>query len=177
MWQCGSEGFARDAKFCCESEAESRRCCSTETAVFTLKAAVVGPSTSIEVSSSSLRVSSTGASAAQSVTSGSAAATGTSTVLPTEKKSNKAVGIGAGIGGALAGCILVAVVVFCVRKMRKEKVVGVKENEVLTAEMEEQKRPVELSTHPVELPPNPQPVWELPGHGVGRSPRISHAMH
>jgi hypothetical protein len=178
VWQCGSEGYARDAKFCCESEAESKRCCSTETAVFTLLSAQVGASTSVSVTSSSVslvassrRASSTG----PAVTSGvESSPTGSPAPSKEGKGNNKAVGIGAGVGGALAGCILVAVVVFCVRKhKKKQKGNGTGASELYGAAMQqENKHPVELSTHPVELPPNPQMAWELPANVSGRTSRI-----
>lgn len=198
VWQCGSEGYARDARFCCESEAESKRCCSTTTAVFTLKSASAGPSTGGAVTSSGIRESSStasAASAAQSVASSLEASATGSLEVPTEeeKKRYKAIGIGAGVGGAFVGCVFVAVVVFCVRKRRREKkgAVGVKESagqdqnayavgvnesagrDQNACAVEERKPPVELSTteRVTELAPDPQPVWELPGHET-RSPRI-----
>jgi hypothetical protein len=45
VWQCVTKGYAQEAQFCCESDAEKQRCCETETAVFSLDNATLGPST------------------------------------------------------------------------------------------------------------------------------------
>jgi hypothetical protein len=111
VWQCGSEGYARDAKFCCESEAESKRCCSTETAVFTLLAASVGPSTSIKTTQlSSLRVGTSKIEPSSTRSKSAPANTSTPTTPVPEQRNrkSKAVGTGAGVGGALALLILIA---------------------------------------------------------------------
>lgn len=111
-----------------------------------------------------------------------ASATSSTTALPYVVKNYKAIGIGSGIGGAVAGCILIAIIVFCVRKRRRERgekagVVGVEKThhgETPQAYVvEENKSPVELSTteRVGELAPNPLPVWELPGHDA-RTPRV-----
>jgi hypothetical protein len=168
VWQCGSEGFARDARFCCESEAESTRCCSTQTALFTLRAASVGPSTSISTthsSTSSARSSTIGPSSRRS--DGVPGNTSPPTVPESQfyERLGKQVGIGAGVGGALLFMILVAGVVFCMRRRKQKKQDLGKATDGQEVEMaRENKHPHELATHPIELPPQPHLAWELPGN-------------
>jgi hypothetical protein len=169
VWQCGSEGFARDAKFCCESEAESKRCCSTQTALFTLLSASVGPSTSIKTtqSSTSTALSSTigpGPTRSEGVPANTSPP---ATSAPTPKRRmNTAVSVGAGVGGTLIVLVLIAGVIFCMRKRKHKKQNMAKANdgqqEITMAE--ENKHPYELATHPIELPPQPHLAWELPGN-------------
>jgi hypothetical protein len=71
----------------------------------------------------------------------------------------------------VAGCILVAVIVFCMRKHKRQKKESVPGASELPID-QENKHPYELSTHPVELPPNPQMVWELPTNALGRTSRV-----
>jgi uncharacterized protein HemX len=121
VWQCGSEEFARDAKFCCESEAESKRCCSTQTALFTLLAASVGPSTSVSTTQSS--TSSVRSSTSLSRSDGVPANTSPPAVPQSQsrRRENKEEKFGAGVGGALVLMLLVAGVVFCMRKRKQKK--------------------------------------------------------
>lgn len=42
VWQCFDQGFAHDATYCCESESEKSRCCSTSSALLHLASASVG---------------------------------------------------------------------------------------------------------------------------------------
>ncbi|KAH7094911.1 hypothetical protein FB567DRAFT_511308 [Paraphoma chrysanthemicola] len=183
VWQCGSQGYARDAAYCCESEAEKTRCCSTSSAVFTLLAATIGASTSVSTSSSTpitstSRSSSTGPTASASRTESGAATTSSTAPLAGESKSNsKAIGIGVGVGGAVL-IIIAAGIVFFIRKKKRQRTAADKihANELPdSAIARRNKHPVEVWTQPQELPTQTSPaaVWELPaetqrGSNVGR---------
>ncbi|KAH7085260.1 hypothetical protein BKA63DRAFT_13757 [Paraphoma chrysanthemicola] len=183
VWQCGSQGYAREAAYCCESDAEKTRCCSTSSAVFTLQAAVIGASTSVSTSSSApitstSRSSSTGPTASAS-RSESGAAPSLSASLGGESKTNsKAIGIGVGVGGAVLLIIIAAGVVFFIRKKKRQATTGDKShmNELPDSAVARQsKHPVEVWTQPQELPTqnSPAAVWELPadaqrGSNIGR---------
>ena len=110
VWQCGAQGYGRESQFCCESEAERQRCCETETAVFVLGSAKLGPSTVVASSTST----STSSSAATSILTSSASSTpsetrasDTATAIPPasdrtgSRSSNNATTIGASVGGAV----------------------------------------------------------------------------
>jgi hypothetical protein len=168
VWQCGSEGFARDAKFCCESEAESKRCCSTQTALFTLLAASVRPSTSISTtqsSTSSARSSTIGLSSTRSDGVPVNTSPPTAPQSDSYRRMGKEVRTGAGVGGALVLMILVAGVVFCMRKRKhkKQDLAEATDGQGFTM-ARENKHPYELATYPTELPPQPHLAWELPGN-------------
>lgn len=176
--QCKGQGYGEPkAEFCCESTGEGTRCCATETAVFTLVAAVVGPSTNAAVMTSRSVVSSLGS--LSSVGTASVTETGRSEIglatttpaVPKISKDDKTVGIGVGVGVGVALMILLATIVVVVRRHKKRKAqvehvssttCGEGVNYIKT-ELEA-KHLCELATHPAELPPCPTPVLELPGH-------------
>ncbi|KAH8727087.1 hypothetical protein GQ44DRAFT_127413 [Phaeosphaeriaceae sp. PMI808] len=173
VWQCGSQGFGRDARFCCESAAESTRCCQTETAVFTLLAASVGPST--RITTSSALVSSTRSSEIPPSQTGPSAITAGATETPIPKKKDyKGVGIGVGVGGGAALTILATVIFIFIRrrKGKGEKVSTASQYYEHRAGELESKTPHELqhTTSPVELPSQRQLAWELPADGPGNVP-------
>ena len=173
VWQCGSQGYGREAEYCCESEAEGQRCCQTDTAVFTLTSATVGPYTGVE-SSSSLSLSTSATSSASTTPLPTPSRTGTGSVTqnsqsPPADASNqsdsKAIPIGAGVGGALGGCLLTALLVFFIRRHKRKRVAPrLDEPPVAVAEFNDK---AELSTEEsyAELSSQSQikAVWELPG--------------
>ncbi|KAF1928317.1 uncharacterized protein M421DRAFT_158384 [Didymella exigua CBS 183.55] len=193
VWQCGSQGYAEEAKYCCESEAERQRCCSTQEAVFTLQGAAVGASTSASTTSTSLLITSAGSliTSADSSTSGptatpsssaEAASTTASLAAPTttaqpRETNGTAIGIGAGVGGAIGLIILVTVVLLFVWRRRRTKRHGMIEGPGVSELHGTAKQPVEVWTQPAEvytqpheLPSRGQPVWELPADP--RTPRV-----
>jgi hypothetical protein len=136
IWECGAQGYAKEAEYCCESQAERQRCCSTSSAVFTLPGATVGAFTGLPPSSSAVpttRMSSSATSTIGSATTMTNTATSTfASLLPTSatpqgepvtEKSNSGLMIGAGIGGGLGGLLLIAAGIFLFfwQKKRKQK--------------------------------------------------------
>lgn len=188
VWQCGSQGYAEEAKYCCESEAERQRCCSTEKAVFTLQGAVVGASTSASttsstsLSASSLRISASGptptASSTSGVTSSGVTTSGiTSSITPTttppvtetpQNSNTKLIAIAAGVGGAVGLIIIIGVIIFFVRKHKRVEQ-GRQTGDPNVSELHgTAKQPVEVWTQPAEVWTQPQelstqiqPAWEL----------------
>lgn len=172
VWQCGSQGYAEEAKYCCESEAERQRCCSTEKAVFTLAGAEVGASTSASPTSASTTPTPSFASSAKtsfgltptSFTASQTASPSTSGGSPTPTTtgdgadSSKAIGIGAGVGGGVGFVLLIAVIYFLVRRHRhRGGRTGLKGPERQGPEVSElpgtpRKQIVEVWTQPQELP-------------------------
>lgn len=188
VWQCGSQGYAEEAKYCCESEAERQRCCSTQNAVFTLQGAVVGASTSasttsISSSSTSVSTSTSGPTATMSSASETASMTASlsapaATAQSQDTNNTKAIGIGAGVGGAVGLIILIAVVLFFVRRHRRAKRHDMAEGPSVSELHGTAKQPVEVWTQPAEvytqpheLPSRGQPVWELPADP--KTPRVT----
>lgn len=138
VWACGgAQGYGKVAEYCCESAAEGTRCCSTETAVFTLAAASVGPSVgalasttasraaSLAVTQVSIVASRTRGVASQAISSTSrfeSTSSTTSTAAPPAQQSdNNAIRVGAGVGGAIGGCFLVAAIVFFFQWHKRRK--------------------------------------------------------
>jgi len=173
VWQCGSQGYGREAEYCCESEAEGQRCCQTDTAVFTLTSATVGPYTGVESSSSLSLSSSTIMSAAVSSTpsptpSRTGSVTQNSQSPPADasnQSDSKAIPIGAGVGGALGGCLLIALLAFFIRRHKHQQAAPrLDEPPVAVAHYNDK---AELSTEAsyAELSSQSQikAVWELPG--------------
>ena len=183
VWQCGSQGYGEEAKYCCESEAERQRCCSTATAVFTLGAAAVGASTGAVTTSASLSVSSIRPSLSEptamsstlsesSITSMSSA-TASPTTAANKADNTQSTMLGAGVGGVVGLLVLVAVVVFFFRRHKREKMnmafQGKGANELPgTATSQGGKQPAEIWTQPAEIWTQPQelvsqapPAWEL----------------
>jgi hypothetical protein len=166
--QCGSQGYGREAEYCCESEAEGQRCCETDTAVFVLESATVGPYTWVESTSSLSLVSSATLRAITTATplstpSRTGSMDQSPTADPAGKGDNRAITIGAGVGGALAGCVLTALLIlFIIRHKRRAPPSNVPP--VFVAEFDD-KAMLELSSEETyaELSSQSQPVWELPG--------------
>jgi hypothetical protein len=172
VWECGSQGYAEEARYCCESEGERQRCCSTSSVVFTLQGAIVGASTSATTtptfsSSSSAKASTSGPTATNSISTNAPTATPTIAGQPREANNTKAAGIGAGVGGAVASMVLIAVIVFFIRRHRRAKRNGV----VKGHPVEVWTQPAEVWTQPHELPSLAQPAWELSGDPI--IPRVS----
>lgn len=181
VWQCGSQGYAEEAKYCCESEAERQRCCSTQKAVFTLQGAAVGASTSATTTttstsstlSSSIALTSDQLSTASSVSEPviTSAPTGTPTTTPEPPKDSnnaKLIGIGAGVGGALGLIILISIAWLLIRKHRRAKsTISIEEPKASelhgTAKqpVEVWTQPAEVWTQPQEMSSQGQPTWEL----------------
>ena len=189
VWQCGSQGYADEAKYCCESEAERQRCCSTEKAVFTLQGAALGASTSTSttsstsLSTSSLRISASGPTPTASPTSGVTSSglttsgvtsmitpTTTPPVTETPQKSNntKLIGIAAGVGGAVGLIIIIGVIAFFLRKHKRVNQRKMTEDPNVSELHGTAKQPVEVWTQPAEVWTQPhelstqsQPAWEL----------------
>ncbi|KAF2709554.1 hypothetical protein K504DRAFT_502278 [Pleomassaria siparia CBS 279.74] len=211
VWECGTQGFVEEAAYCCESKGERQRCCSTSSAVFRLVGATEGLFTGSAFATSSIFTSPTStasASSASGAMTGSdttsqlvSTATTDSPLLPTAtntqtpsnngtRKDNR-LGIGAGVGGALGGCLLVAFIVFlfrwqmkknakAVESLRQEILQGKEGESGRTAhgyygstrvELSETKHLNEMPTHqnPIELPDSEQ-AHELPQpHSTRRS--------
>lgn len=193
VWQCGSQGFADEAKYCCESDAERQRCCSTQAAVFTLQGAVVGASTSASTTSTLSSSSSSSRSTSAPVStpaptpppSRSSATASSATPPPTQPASSQprepgpsAIGIGAGVGGAVVLVLLIALALFFVRRHQRAKRRGGAMERLDISELHgTAKQPVEIwtlpaevYTQPHELPSRGQPAWELSADP--RTPRV-----
>ncbi|KAF5491438.1 hypothetical protein CGCS363_v010377 [Colletotrichum siamense] len=138
VWECDRQGYGAEAEYCCESDREKTRCCSTSTAVFKLPAATVGNAvgqvlTTTTTAAAAATATTTISSASQGATSTSegfatAAATApaeTSTDKPDEPSSGLSVGaiagIGVGVGVFVAGLALLAAVWFYRRHAKKPK--------------------------------------------------------
>ncbi|KAF2736896.1 hypothetical protein EJ04DRAFT_550905 [Polyplosphaeria fusca] len=108
VWECGAEGYARDAEYCCESAGESTRCCSTTTALLTLASASVGAFTGSAIPTTTSFSSTTQTQSQDSASRTSAAATsGTSAQNSGDGGDDK----GPIIGGVVGGVAALAVVV------------------------------------------------------------------
>ncbi|KAF2463721.1 uncharacterized protein BDR25DRAFT_383328 [Lindgomyces ingoldianus] len=130
VWECGSQGFAKEAAYCCESEHESQRCCSTSSAVFRLQGATIGPFTA--TASNATSSSSSNFTTTQVITSmtsvpkteptrARASSTTTASVLtdPSSEPTTTAVKIGAGIAGGLGGIIIIALIILLFLRQRR----------------------------------------------------------
>lgn len=174
VWQCGSQGYAEQAKYCCESEAERQRCCSTQKAVFTLQGAVVGASTSASTTTTSTLSSlsnspistsgplSTAFSTSEPASTSASTASPTTSGSPSEGSNTKLIGIGAGVGGAVGLIILIAVVLIFVRKHRRANSNKPMEEPRINELHGTAKQPVEVWTHPAEVWTQPAEVWTQP---------------
>jgi len=171
VWQCDSQGYGREAAYCCESDAELTRCCETTSALFTLESAAVGPYTGVETTAS-LPLSSSATLSASTTSLPTPSSTGSFTqssqsppVDASNQSDNKATTIGAGVGGALGGCLLIALLVFFVRRQKHKRAAPrLDEPPAVVAEHNDK---AELSTEETyaELSSQSQrqPVWELQG--------------
>ncbi|KAF2790100.1 hypothetical protein K505DRAFT_340721 [Melanomma pulvis-pyrius CBS 109.77] len=118
IWECGAQGYAEEATYCCESEGERQRCCSTSSAVFRLDGATIGAftgppaSSSVSITHTSYSISTTGSSTTATPatrTRSSFGSTLTNAQTGSEiQNSNMGLKIEAGIGGAVGGCLLLA---------------------------------------------------------------------
>jgi hypothetical protein len=158
IWECGAQGYAKEAEYCCESQAERQRCCSTSSAVFRVPGATLGAFTGLPPS---LSVGSTTGSAftvtsTASSTLFSPAPSSTNTQAGSiAEKDNNGMKLGAGIGGGLGGLLLIAagVVLFLWQKRRKQKVAESFQHEFKRQDNEE----VNAGYGPVELPTSHDP--------------------
>jgi hypothetical protein len=137
VWQCGSEGYAKVATYCCESAAEKTRCCSTATAQFLLPSASIG---------NALNQTFEAATAATSAPVGSVGTIGdvgptTVTIsMPTPTSGlpidsdNMTLGQGAkiGIGVGVASVMMIAIAVILFLWIRKQK--SKNQNKLATAQ-------------------------------------------
>lgn len=175
IWECGAQGYAKEAKYCCESEGERQRCCSTSSAVFRLDGATIGAFTGPSASSSSVStthassssISTTGSATTATRTSSSLVPTSTNTQTESEtQNSNNGLKIGAGIGGAVGGCLLLTAGIFLFRwqKRRNEKAMESLRQELSKGQDNEEI--VYGGYAPVELPasrgPHELPVSQIP---------------
>ena len=121
LWECGAQGYGTKAHYCCESAAESTRCCSTSSVLFEMAAATVGAFTGASASATTTSESSTGTHRTV-VTITSAAATSTSidgvTASSPKSQSNGAI-IGGAVGGTLAGLAILGIGGFFLWRWRK----------------------------------------------------------
>ena len=185
VWECGSQGYAEEARYCCESRGEGQRCCSTSSVVFTLQGAIVGASTSANTtptlsSISSAKASTYGPTATTSISTNAPTATPTTAEQLREANNTRAAGIGAGVGGAVSLIVFIGVIVFFIRRHRRAKKNGVVEGhpvevwtqpvEVWTQPAELWTQPAEVWTQPHELPSLAKPAWELSGDPI--MPRV-----
>jgi hypothetical protein len=168
VWQCGSEGYGDQGEYCCESEREKLRCCSTESAVFTLMGAVIGPSTAATKFATSLPTPSPG-SATPRPTGTDPTESGIVSTTPTasisevrDKTKTTAIGIGAGVGGAVL-CVLIVAAVVCVRRRKHKRQLQAEKPAISELSVDlVKKQPVEVWTQPQEMP-SQNFVSELPG--------------
>ncbi|KAK2778829.1 hypothetical protein CKAH01_11603 [Colletotrichum kahawae] len=137
VWECDRQGYGAAAEYCCESDREKTRCCSTSTAVFKLPAATIGNAVGQVLTTTTTTAAATAtttiSSASQDATTTSdafatAAATvpaETSTDTPGDSSSGLSVGaiagIGVGVGVFVAGFALLAAIWFYRRHAKKTK--------------------------------------------------------
>jgi hypothetical protein len=174
IWQCGSQGYAKEAEYCCESAAESQRCCETQTAVFTLGAARVGASTGVVTSTAGkVDIESTITAFEPKETGAGREASATPTAA-VAKKDKKMLGVDVGVGVGVAFSIVLAIVAVCICRKRLGAQPGgaappnwsMEDSSVNHTAIEiEDKHRFELATQATELPSHPEPAIELPGHG------------
>jgi hypothetical protein len=183
VWQCTGQGFAAEAKYCCESQGEQQRCCQTQSVVFPLQGAVRGASTTntlgqttdssasttASIASTTASVALTRASiasttapiASKSAPTTASVATTSATGQPHGTNKAKMTGIAVGVGVGVGLIFLIAGVVFVVRRHKlKERNRGMSEPSV--GELHGSavsKYPVEVWTQPAEMWTQPQ---ELP---------------
>ena len=187
VWQCTGQGFAAQAKYCCESQGEQQRCCQTQSVVFPLQGAVRGASTTntleqttstLEQTTSTLEPTTTASIASQSVSTTASVTTTSATGHPHASNKAKSTGIGVGVGLGVVLIFLVAGVVFVVRRHRlkernhevSEPSAGELHGSALSKQpVEVWTQPAEMWTQPQELPADSQLLWEMPGSP--RTPR------
>jgi len=173
VWQCTGQGFAAEAKYCCESQREKERCCQTQSVVFALKGAVKGASTT-----NTLQQTATSSTVSESISTTASIPTTLVTGQPHETNKAKSTGIGVGVGVGVGLIIFVAALVFVVRryklKERNRETTGPSTSELHG--FASTKQPVELWTQPTEMWTQPQELpteaplgWEM--SGSPRTPR------
>jgi hypothetical protein len=172
VWQCTGQGFAAEAKYCCESQREQQGCCQTQSAVFALQGAMSGPSTTNTLGQTAT-ASITSKSVSTIASAATASATASETRQPQETNKANTIGIGAGVGVGVGLIILVAGIIFVVRKHKLKKR-NCKIDETSVSELcgtASSKQPVEVWTQPAEMWTQPQELpaesrlaWEMSGN-------------
>jgi hypothetical protein len=173
-----------------ESDAEKQQCRKTETAVFSLDSATLGPSTAAASTTPILSFTSSAASTrltpTASPTQSDTRAPYTPTAIPpvsgrTDSRSNNnatTIGAsvrGASVGGAVGGCILVAMLVLFIRRHKRRTLPHVSEPHSAAAESEykphyEPRHELAAEGPRPELASHDQPVWELPAERQSLGP-------
>lgn len=175
VWQCTGQGFAAEAKYCCESRGEQQECCQTQSVVFTLQGAMRGPSTTntlgqtATASTTSESVSTTSSIASKSVSTTASTTSASSSGQPHETNKVKATEIGVGVGVGVGLAILVIVIVVVVRrhKRKNREIGGSSVSELHGTTLSKQPvevwtGPAEIWTQPQELPTEARSHWEMP---------------
>ncbi|KAF2266475.1 hypothetical protein CC78DRAFT_566852 [Lojkania enalia] len=133
IWECGVQGHARDAEYCCESEAEGQRCCYTTEVLFSMPSASLGPFTGLPESWSAAVTLPTGESTVPTsvtlIISAGGGESAVSTPSPTASSitnegignddDNKGTIIGGAVGGSIGGIAIIVAVVFLLRIRRR----------------------------------------------------------
>jgi hypothetical protein len=167
VWQCDSQGYGQQAEFCCESESEKTRCCSTSTVVFELPAATIGNALEIQtVTQSSSTSSASSAStnpAAQTGNPGSSPSGGNQDGSTAKSTLSPAARAGIGIGAALGAIAILGLAYVLWRRRRRES----KLQQAIV------KHDADVAGKPAELygPEAQQPVWEMDGQNHEPQPR------
>lgn len=126
LWECDAVGFGTAAQYCCESAAESTRCCSTSSVLTRLAAATVGAFTGASVSATTTAESSDATHrtvvslTTATMSTATATTTSTSDASGSRSHSNGAT-IGGAVGGVLGGLALLGVAGFFFWRWRKQK--------------------------------------------------------
>jgi hypothetical protein len=162
IWECGTQGFAKEAEYCCESAFEGQRCCSTSSALFRVPGATLGaftgtPTTGVHSVTTTIRTGTESLESMAISTSASLAPTSTNLQAGSEiKKDSNGSKIGAGIGGGLGGLLFIAagVILFLWQKRRKQKVAKSFQYEF---EGQDNKQIVNGGYGPVEMPVSHDP--------------------
>ncbi|KAF2652912.1 hypothetical protein K491DRAFT_680940 [Lophiostoma macrostomum CBS 122681] len=121
IWECGVQGWAKPAAFCCESVGEGQACCSTTSITFSLPAASSGAYTGLPASwSATMTVTSLTGTAASGTVVTKTGPGNTDTTQPEPASSgNQGAVIGGAVGGAVGGIALIAGIVFVLMRRRK----------------------------------------------------------
>lgn len=182
VWQCTGQGFAAEAKYCCESQGEQRKVLSTQSVVFPWQGAVRGASTTdtLEQTTSTLEPATTASISSQSVSTTTSVTTTSATGNSHAPNKAKTTGIGVGVGVGVVLIFLDVGIVFVVRRRKlkerslemKEQSVGELHGSALSKQpVEVWTQSAEMWTQPQELPANARLDWEMPGSP--RTPRLA----
>lgn len=155
IWECGVQGYATQAQYCCESEAESQRCCSTTSVIFELPAATLGAFTGLPPSISAPLTNPPGVPSTEStgIPPMTSTLSGTNAPQSSSKKDDNAAVIGGAVGGAVGGIAVVVAAAFLI--LRRQRV---KRNAMITNSVEQDWTKTQYANYGQQMQ---QPIFEM----------------